>query len=54
MDEILSELMGSAGGGWVACSLCGAKVKYKNIHEHMVKVHPMRTGSIDGSKPSRS
>jgi len=48
VDEFLNELMNPAGrDGWTTCSLCGAKVKSKNLHEHMIKVHPRHMRSID-------
>jgi len=41
MDELINELMNPSGkGGWSTCSLCGAKLKSKNLQEHMAKVHP--------------
>jgi hypothetical protein len=41
VDELLNELMNPSGkGGWSICSLCGAKLKSKNLQEHMAKVHP--------------
>ena len=41
VDEFLNELMNpSSKEGWSTCRLCGVKVKSKNLHEHMVNVHP--------------
>jgi len=41
VDELINELISpSRKGGWSTCSLCGAKVKSKNLKEHMAKVHP--------------
>jgi len=43
VDELINEFMNPCGkGGWSPCSLCGAKVKSKNLQEHMTKVHPRR------------
>ena len=28
------------GEGWVTCSLCGVRLKERNMQEHMAKVHP--------------
>jgi hypothetical protein len=45
VDELINELMSPSGkAGWLACSLCGAKVKSKNLQEHMAKVHPRNLG----------
>lgn len=39
VDELINQLLNSSGmGGWLTCRLCGAKVKSKNLHEHMNKV----------------
>jgi len=41
VDEFINEPMNPSGrSGWSECSLCGARVKTKNLHEHMDKVHP--------------
>lgn len=41
VDELINELTNPSGkAGWSTCQLCGAKVKSKNIHEHMLRVHP--------------
>jgi len=41
VDEIINELMNPSGrSGWSACSVYGARVRTKNLHEHMAKVHP--------------
>ncbi|MEM2304824.1 MAG: hypothetical protein QXK51_05700 [Candidatus Methanomethylicia archaeon] len=41
VDELINKLINPAGRmGWLTCSLCGAKVKSKNLYEHMLKVHP--------------
>ena len=41
VDELINELMNPSGKtDWSTCQLCGAKVKSKNLHEHMTKVHP--------------
>ena len=41
VDELINELMSPPGKvGWSTCSLCGARVKSQNLHQHMVKVHP--------------
>jgi len=41
VDELINELMSPSGrSGWSTCSVCGARVKTKNLHEHMTKVHP--------------
>jgi len=39
--ELIDQLMNPSGkAGWWTCQICGAKVKSKNLHEHMTKVHP--------------
>jgi len=41
VDELINELMNpSRTSGWSTCSICGATVKTKNLHQHMVKGHP--------------
>jgi len=41
VDELINELMNpTRKASWLACSLCGAKIKSKNLQEHMSKVHP--------------
>ena len=41
VDELLNELINPSGkDDWSTCHLRGAKVKSKNPHQHMVKVHP--------------
>jgi len=41
VDGLINELMISASkGAWLACSLCGARVKAENMPAHMAKVHP--------------
>jgi len=41
VDEFVNELMSPSGkSGWSTCHACGAKVKSRNIHDHMTKVHP--------------
>ena len=41
VDEFINELMNPSGGtGWSTCPFCGAKVKSKNLHEHLTRVHP--------------
>lgn len=37
VDELLNEL---AGGEWITCSLCGAKIKATNMSSHLAKMHP--------------
>jgi hypothetical protein len=41
VDELINQLLNPSGmGGWSTCQLCGAKVKSKNLREHMARVHP--------------
>ena len=41
VDELINELMNPSGKtNWSICQLCKAKVKSKNLREHMTKVHP--------------
>lgn len=50
VDELISELMNPSGKeGWSTCHICGAKVKSRNLHEHITKVHP-KLEPIDQSK----
>jgi len=43
VDEFINELMSPSGRrGWSTCPLCGARVKSKNLHEHLTRVHPNR------------
>lgn len=47
IDEFIKELMNPSGAsGWSICSICRAKVKTKNLHEHIIRVHP-KTNTID-------
>jgi len=47
VDELINEFLSPSGkGGWSTCSLCGAKVKSKNLQEHKAKVHPRIDRSI--------
>lgn len=34
------EARSSMGEGWATCSLCGVRLKERNVSEHMAKVHP--------------
>lgn len=41
VDELIQELISPTPNEvWSICEVCGTKVKTRNIHEHMSKVHP--------------
>ncbi|MGH9920933.1 MAG: hypothetical protein ACRD6W_18950 [Nitrososphaerales archaeon] len=47
VDDVVSQLltspsapMPSPSREWSVCGTCGSKVKTKNLHEHITKVHP--------------
>ena len=47
VDGVVSQLLTnpsgprpSPSGEWSVCERCGSKVKTKNLHEHIAKVHP--------------
>lgn len=41
VDDLINELMNPSGmTSWSICQICGAKVKSKNLREHVSKVHP--------------
>jgi hypothetical protein len=47
VDELINQLLTSPviarpspTGQWSTCTICGSKVKTKNLREHMSKVHP--------------
>ena len=45
VDELVNELLTPAlKGFWLACNLCGARIKAGNMPEHMIKVHPKTSG----------
>jgi len=41
VDELLNELTSTIQGKkWLICSLCGVKVRAKNMSGYMAKMHP--------------
>ena len=41
VEEFINELMSPSGKeGSSTCNPCGVKVKSRNLHEHVAKVHP--------------
>lgn len=40
VDELLNGLISNQGKEWLTCSLCGVKVRAKNMSSHMAKMHP--------------
>lgn len=41
IDEFINELINPEGrAGWSACSICGAKIKSRNLSQHILRVHP--------------
>lgn len=44
VDEMTNELISPAPKeGWSICDACGTKVKSRNLHEHVSRVHPTLT-----------
>lgn len=39
MDELVKELLEVSMSGWMACSLCGARVEARRMPEQTAKVH---------------
>jgi len=39
-DELVEELLEAAMGGWMACSLCGARVEARRVPEYTANVYP--------------
>ena len=38
-DELVEELVGAVIGGWIACSLCGARVEAGRVPKYTCKVY---------------
>ena len=51
IDEFINHLMDpDIKEEWSVCGICGAKVKSRNLHRHIVKTHPKSAAKLTSQK----